>query len=76
MTTITIEIRKKSILKTVIAFLESVQLPFQIREESLAPRTIPPLEHLLQDADRYKNGDKAGFLEFENADAARKHFGL
>ena len=76
MTTITIEIHKKSLLKTVLTFLESLKLPFQVKEEAAEGRTNPPLDSLLNDIDRYKSGDKTGFLEFENADAARKHFGL
>ena len=77
MTTITVEIRKKSLLKTVITFLEALKLPFQVKDEAVVSvRPIPPLEDLVKDLERYKNGDKEGFLEFNSADDARKYFGL
>jgi hypothetical protein len=46
-----------------------------VKDEVVAPeRPRPTLDHLISEANRYKNGDKEGFLEFDSADDARKYF--
>ena len=76
MTTVTIQIEEKGLLKSLIAFCKALGIRAYSITESTEAQNIALRADIQAHAQAFATGSREGLVGFDNTDDLKKHFGL
>jgi dihydroorotase len=76
MTTITIQIEEKGLLKSLIAFCKALGIRSYQVENSAKTDNVKLRTDIEKHAQTFATGSREGLVRFENTDDLKTHFGL